>query len=426
MSTSRSLRTGIVLAGFLGALAAGACSATNPGSTFGGGGAGAGSGTGSNGGGSNAGGGLTTTNEGFDAGGHQGGASQGACAADKTKAETSPLDIYIMLDKSASMDDKGGNNVSKWNAVTGALEHFVQNPGAPGISVGIQYFGLPPQGGQQCNTTCNSNADCGAPACGPCFGAGFGVPGVCMGASGGDSCTASDYAKPAVEIADLSQPNVPAALVKSIQGQKPETNTPTAPALQGAIDHARDWAQQHPGHVVIALLATDGEPTECDPQDIPSIANIAKAGAGGSPKILTFVIGVGSSLSNLNDLASAGGTNQAFLCDTGQDVNAQFLAALTAIRGAALGCSYKIPVPEKGTPDYEKVNVQYTPGDGSKAQLFPKVANAAACPPGGDGWFYDDEQKPTQITLCDATCQKVQKDSKGEVDVLLGCETVVK
>ena len=425
-TTMRTLRPGLVLSALLCAGAFAACSATNAGSQFGDNGGGTGTGT-TGGGTGGAGGDLQTTNVDMDAGGNQGGASQGACAADKTKAETSPLDIYIMLDKSASMDDAGGNNVKKWDAVTGALKHFVQQPGAPGISVGIQYFGLPPGGGApQCNTSCNSDADCGAPSCGPCFGAGFGFPGVCMGASGGDSCSAADYAKPDVEIADLTAPGVADALVKSISKQKPETNTPTAPALQGAIDHARDWAQKNPSHVVIALLATDGEPTECDPQEIPAIAQIAAAGVSGTPKVLTFIIGVGSSLSNLNDLASAGGTQSAFLCDTGADVNAQFLAALQTIRGAALGCSYKIPVPEKGTPDYQKVNVQYTPGDGGKAQLFPHVANAAQCPAGGDGWFYDNEQAPTQITLCDATCQKVQKDSKGEVDVLLGCETVVK
>jgi hypothetical protein len=426
MTTFRSLRPGLVVSGLLLAGAIAACSATNEGSMFGSTDSGGqGSTAGGNGG---AGGELqTSATVDVDAGAGKGGAGQGACAAEKTKAETSPLDLYIMLDKSASMDEKGGNNVTKWSATTSALIHFLQQPGTAGIGVGIQYFGLPPGGGAPvCNSTCNVDADCGAPSCGPCFGAGFGFPGVCMGASGGDSCNAADYAKPDVEIADLTQPGQTDALVKSIQSKKPETNTPTAPALQGAVDHAREWAQKNPGHVVVAVLATDGEPTECDPQEVADIAQIAAAGANGTPKVLTFVIGVGSSLSNLNQLAQSGGTQSAFLCDTGQDVNQQFLAALTAIRGAALGCTYKIPVPEKGTPDYDKVNVQYTPGNGGKAELFPNVGNAAQCPAGGDGWFYDDPAKPTQITLCDATCKKVQQDDKGSVEVLLGCETVVK
>ena len=91
-------------------------------------------------------------------------------------------------------------------------------------------------------------------------GGALGMPLVTLGvagAAGGDSCNAADYAKPDVEIADLTQPGVADALVKSIQSHKPETNTPTAPALQGAIDHAKAWAQQNPSHVVIALLATD-------------------------------------------------------------------------------------------------------------------------------------------------------------------------
>lgn len=418
MSTKpRTVRLRLLSAGLLAAIAVAACSASRPGSGFGEGGSG--SGTSGAGAGDGSGGGIETNVE-IDAG-HSGGASQGACAADKTKAEAAPLDMYIMLDQSGSMDDKTANNLSKWSAVTGALSHFVQNPGAGGISVGIQYFGVPPGGGApKCNTICNTDADCGDPSCGPCF---FGI---CEGGMGaGDSCNAADYAKPDVEIADLAKAGVPDALVASIGKHSPSTITPTAPALQGAIDHAKAWGQQNPSHVVIAVLATDGDPTECDPQDIGPIGNIAAAGAAGTPKVLTFVIGVGSSLSNLNEIAQAGGTQSAFLVDTNQDVNKQFLAALTTIRGAALGCSYTIPIPVKGTPDFDKVNVQYTPGGGGKAALFPKVANAADCPAGGDGWFYDNDAKPTQIILCDATCKKVGADGKGEVDVLLGCSSVV-
>jgi hypothetical protein len=412
-------------AGLCAALAVAACSATNQGSTFGGGGAGSGAGAPGSGG-DGSGGGLQTNVE-IDAGSGSGGAAAGACAADKTKAEAAPLDIYIMLDQSASMSDAVANNATKWGAVTGALDAFVQNPGAGGISVGVQYFGLPPGGGApKCGTTCQTDADCGDPSCGPCIGTAFGFPGICQGAAGGDSCNAADYAKPDVEIADLSQPGVAAAIIASIGKHSPSTNTPTAPALQGAIDHAKAWAQANPSHVVIDVLATDGEPTECDPQDIGPIEGIASAGASGSPKVLTFVIGVGSSLSNLNGIAQAGGTTSAFLVDTNQDVNKQFLAALAQIRGTALGCSYKIPVPQKGTPDFTKVNVQYTPGNGGKPVLFPNVANKADCPASGDGWYYDNPSTPTQIVLCDGTCKNVSADGKGEVDVLLGCSTVVK
>ena len=84
--------------------------------------------------------------------------------------------------------------------------------------------------------------------------------------------------------------------------------------------------------IAVLVLATDGDPTECD-TSISGIDAIAASGVSMSPKISTFVIGVGSSLSNLNSIAMAGGTQQAFLVDTGGNVNQQFLAAMNAIRG---------------------------------------------------------------------------------------------
>ncbi|HEY3352112.1 MAG TPA: hypothetical protein VGQ83_02600 [Polyangia bacterium] len=348
-------------------------------------------------------------------GGEQG--QDATCALASTKAEQQPLDIYIMLDQSGSMGDavSGG---TKWSAVTSALAAFVNQPGLTGISVGLQYFPLP-VGGVACTANfCNTTADCGGPSCGPC------LLHVCLGAgSANDSCTAADYAHPDVEIAPV--PGVNAALTTSVVHHGPTNSTPTSAALQGGIDHARTWASAHPGHVAILVLATDGDPTECD-TDLGHIDAIATAGASGTPKILTFVIGVGASLSNLNGIAAAGGTTQAFMVDTGGNVTQQFLAALNAIRGQALGCTYQIPPPgDGGAPDYGKVNVQYTPGSGGGAELVPQVADQAHCPASGDAWYYDNPTAPTQIILCAATCSTVMPDTSGEVDVLIGCKTQV-
>ena len=45
--------------------------------------------------------------------------------------------------------------------------------------------------------------------------------------------------------------------------------------MQGAIDHAKSWANANPSHRVVTLLATDGLPTECTPLDIADVAAIA-------------------------------------------------------------------------------------------------------------------------------------------------------
>jgi hypothetical protein len=111
--------------------------------------------------------------------------------------------------------------------------------------------------------------------------------------------------------------------------------------------------------------------------------------------------------------------------DTGGDVNAQLIAALDAIRGAALGCTYQIPSPQSGTPDYTKVNVQYTPGGSTVPQIIPQASSKAACPAGKDAWYYDNPSNPKQILLCDSTCAKIKGATGGSVDVLLGCTTVI-
>ena len=338
-----------------------------------------------------------------------------ACAAAKSKGEQLPLDIYIMLDQSGSMSEMVSGGGTKWTAVTTALKTFVAQP-STGVSVGIQYFGVKAAGG--CTPTCNTNADCGAS--GPCL---VGICLGCAGGGGGDSCNAADYAKPEVEIGLL--PGNAAPITTSIGMHSPTTGTPTSAALQGAVDHAKTWASAHAGHATIVVFATDGDPSSCD-TNLTNIDAIAAAAANGTPKVLTFVIGVGSSLGNLNGIAAAGGTMQAFIVDTNQNVNQQFLDALNKIRGTALGCTYKIPLPESGTPDYGTVNVQYVPGNGMAAQVIPQVANKAACPTTGNAWYYDNPNAPTQIVLCQASCTAITADTHGEVDVLTGCKTVVR
>ena len=313
----------------------------------------------------------------------------GPCAADSVKAQQLPLDMFIMLDQSPSMDESTSGGQTKWQAVTAALASFLNQSGLDGISVGLQYFPL-----------------------------------------NNDSCTASDYAHPDVAIAPL--PGVATAIAQSLTNASHGPGnggglTPTQAALQGAENYAKTWAQAHTDHVVIVVFATDGQPTECD-TTTSVITNIAKAAATGTPKVLTFVIGVLGSSDDpavLNGIASNGGTTAPFIVNTSSNVGQQFLAALNAIRGAALGCTYKIPMPDGGTPDYHKVNVKYTPGSGGAAQVIPQVADQAHCPASGDAWYYDNPGAPTQILLCDSTCTKVKADSTGEVDVLLGCTTII-
>jgi hypothetical protein len=111
-----------------------------------------------------------------------------ACAYSTSKGAQQALDVYIMLDQSASMVGP------KWTGVTAAINAFVMQP-LTGVSVGIQYFAL--------NLV---------------------------------DCTASDYATPEVEIAPL--PGVASKITQSLSMHAPISTTPTVAAEQGAVQHA--------------------------------------------------------------------------------------------------------------------------------------------------------------------------------------------
>lgn len=350
--------------------------------------------------------------------GASGGVGGGSCAATSNKAEQVPLDMYVMFDQSGSMTTSTGNG-TRWQAVTGAFKSFLEQPSAAGIGVGVQYFPLSNgSGGGVCPASCASDADCA-----PCAGTCLPFFNFCAAGSADDSCNASDYAKPDVEIAPL--PGVGPLIAQSLANHSPSGGTPTYAALDGVIAHAKEWATKNPDHVVIAVLATDGEPSSCDTNQ-NNINALAAAGANGVPKVNTYVIGVGSELAALNGIAQAGGTGQAFLVDSNQNASEQFLQAMNEIRGAALACSYLIPQPPPGEEiDYNAINVQYTT-EGGMPVIIPQVKSKADCPPDGLAWFYDEPAGPKQIILCDASCATISQDAKAKLDVLVGCATVVK
>src|SRR5207253_4828257 len=174
----------------------------------------------------------------------------------------------------------------------------------------------------------------------------------------------------------------------------------------GAILYATNWEKKHADHISVVAFATDGDPSECD-LNLNDIDAVAAKGLAGKPSIKTFVIGVGGSTKALDGIASAGGTMAAFHVDMNAMATQAFLDAMNTIRGATIGCAYKIPPPPAMMMvDFMHVNVSYKPGNNGMAQVFPKVDDKSKCPASGDAWYYDDNAMPTQIIVCDATCKK--------------------
>jgi hypothetical protein len=349
------------------------------------------------------------------------GGSGGGCAGKALMAMPVPLDIFVMLDQSGSMSTDAGNGMSRWQTVKSALTSFTQQPSTAGIGLGLQYFGLPDPSVLGCTTMpCALDSDCtnGCTTCGP--------GGVCHSPYNPDidTCVAGEYAWAEVPIAPL--PGVAGAIFSSLGMHAPGTNTPTAPALEGAIDYAKAWAVAHPTHITFVAFATDGLPSECD-TDPNTLHTIAAAGVAGTPSIKTFVIGVGPALQQLDDIAAAGGTTTAFHVDMSPTAEQAFVDAMNTIRGAGLACTFQIPPAAPGMmEDFSLVNVDYTPGNGGMKHTIPNVKGKAQCPAQGEGWYYDSDAKPTEIILCDATCAVVSKDALGEVDIEVGCQTISK
>jgi hypothetical protein len=404
-----------------------------------------------------------------------------ACAAQTQKAEKLPLDMYIMLDSSGSMTEQTGTTTTsptKWDAVTMALTAFLRDPNSAGLGVGLQYFPLTKAGvpdtcnsNAECGTSgpcnfvkgcalenlfCNTNADCPARGdtcevlgicsltgelCLPIGGFCGGTRGVPRGnqcvnlggyCNGRDICDNAPYATPAVEVATL--PGAANALVASLGAHMPDGLTPTSGALTGAIAHAQTLAKANTSHRVVVVLATDGLPSECTPDDTAGVASIAATGLSATPSISTFVIGVfapteaATAQTTLDAIATAGGTKQAFVINLQQNVEQAFLTALNSVRTAALSCQFKVPTPAAGQSlDFYSVNVQFTSGAGQTVTIG-NVHDKTACDPRQGGWYYDvDPAKgtPQNISICDTSCTQLRGDPAGRVDVLVGCKTEV-
>ncbi len=413
--------------------------------------------------------------------GFAGGGAGGECAGDQHTAELIPLDVYIMLDRSLSMNAATASGTSKWDAITQALEAFVSDPSSEGIGVGIQYF--------PANKPCSSHDECEEGMCYlkacrtkrnpgptlqgliPCIDdeeCGSGDTCEALGGCGDQSCVAGSICSNDVEctavtssvcvsqtvctLSDYTTPEVPIgtlpasaeALLASLDAYAPAQNpfglTPTGPALEGAIAYARSWAAEHPERKVIVVLATDGAPTGgCSPSGRSEIAALASVGAGATVPVQTYTIGVfePEDPDNPSEDATEGpdniraiadkGKGQAFVISDQDDVAAQFVAALNSVRSHGLSCEFQIPEARGGEDlDYGKVNVEFTPNAGDDSETIPYVGDdASECGEEGGWYYYPSRSNPLTIRTCDSTCERLTASATGNVAIEVGCKTVV-
>jgi hypothetical protein len=202
----------------------------------------------------------------------------------------------------------------------------------------------------------------------------------------------------------------------ALDATSPGQGTPTLPAENGAISYAQSvQATLKAGEKVAIVLATDGDPNDCS----STAANVGAAAAAVASTIPTYVIGVGPDTTNLDTIATGGGTSKAIMIATNNtaQVSADLRAAIGKIKAEQLGCEYTLPPPPAGkTLDVNAVNVDYTPAGGATQTL----TYSASCS-NANGWHYDSVTSPTKIIMCANSCAVLKADTGGKVDIIFGC-----
>jgi hypothetical protein len=299
---------------------------------------------------------------------------------------------------------------------------------------------------------CTMGEDCHTINCVAASDSATGCPSDCapfLGyCRGRDICDANVYSMPTVPFGLL--PDTAAALISSLNGHAPGGFTPTGPALTGALKAAQQRAKDTPDHKVAVVLVTDGlpgafipgmAPAACTPSDVPGVASLLSGpmGFGATPAIPTFVIGIFGPCDlqegnkqmpkeKLNMWAAAGGTKEAVLVDTSQDVTTKILEAFKMVQSKVIACEYTIPKPSAGGLDYKKVNVAFTSDNQTEPMYIHYVGSKDKCDGAVGGWYYDKPPEmggtPTQIIACDQTCTMFKGASGAQVKIALGCATI--
>ncbi|MEM1415091.1 MAG: VWA domain-containing protein [Myxococcota bacterium] len=396
------------------------------------------------------------------------------CEPFREIADLATLDLMLVVDTSGSMDRQLQAGVpgspTKAEAVTAAVDAFVNAEASEGVGMSLAFF---PLIDEEISEFCERDGQCGVNgAClrfdlclsggTPCFGdADCGAGDTCTdlrrcqreperactdfgGCRGTDRCSSTDfgictnrvrclpgdYRRPAVRLRPL--PGNADRIVEALEAVDPDGATPTAPALEGALLRARERRRSSPGSKVVVLLATDGFPTACDeaidPLDtqgldgegIPRVADIAAGGAASG--VETFVIGVfqeenrALAEANLGDIARAGGTGDAVIVTTDEDVTGRLVEILEELRGAVQTCVYAIP--GAGVlPDPEDLSVRLL-ARGDEPVEVRRVMSAEACDPEAGGYFFDPAvdagERPGFVELCPASCGEA---ARPEIDV---------
>jgi len=239
--------------------------------------------------------------DGADGGAGGGGVSNECQQVEPIEMPTGdPADLFLVVDKSGSMEDPLETGQDKWPVMRDALNTVVQQY-ENGIRFGLMLYPV------------------------------------------GDSCASG-----AVD-AQLAMQNA-GPISGQLGGTYPEGGTPTHTTLAAARSYYAGVTSPGARYV---LLATDGEPNCGDPNDdeAPTVTeSIAAIEALAGDSINTFVLGFGGNVNNypatLQAMAAAGGTGDYFAANSPEEL----AAALGAIAGEVglPSCSFRLDRDQQG------------------------------------------------------------------------------
>ncbi|MEM9864163.1 MAG: hypothetical protein AAF938_21365 [Myxococcota bacterium] len=407
------------------------------------------------------------------------------CIPFQTTAELASLDIFLLVDSSGSMGELTATGVTKSEAVTDALDDFLGSRESAGVGAALTFFPsindavpefcrgdsdcgaggscLAPDVCSESGLLCEEGSECplGEGECVPlgrctasedvafcfpdvldprndfCAESGLGVCidlGLCENRI---SCDPGVYERPNVPIDEL--PGAGAALVEALVSRAPEGGTPTLPAVRGVLEAARARSVLRPGNKIVMLVATDGFPADCD-ENLPSVferdpdptAGIVEPAevlaAGDADGIQSFVIGVfepeqeREARENLSRLAEAGGTEEALIVTTDEDVSGRLFELLTELRREVRSCVYAIPA-AGAVPDPRDLQVRLLVPSSPPVELL-RVEREEDCADVEFGFFFqqdiEDGARPGFAELCPVPCD-IASAPEVEVEMQAGC-----
>jgi hypothetical protein len=295
------------------------------------------------------------------------------CGIITSSTTRQPVDVLLVLDRSASMDysiaedcyctstaatygavcTSTTNCTTRWNAIEPAVTATLSSSNY--VDWGLKFF----------PSSSSSSSNCGV-------------------TTGVDVPIAVDSAS---------------KIQSQVNGATKSLGTPTAAALNAATAYLQTLTDSNKKFI---LLATDGEPNcggnpaNLNTTDVPGAS--AAAAAAKTAGFPVYVVGIGPTVSNLTQLASAGGTTDYYPANSPQ----QLTDALSSISKLVGSCSFSASQP---------------PPDPNNIAVYVNKQQVAQDP--NNGWTFGSTSQ--EIVLTGSYCDDITAGKDTNVQILFGC-----